>query len=98
MLQFGLRLGKTPQQVITTTPQSRLNLLKELVRRDGQDVIVTRGRTSDNAANLAPSFLSQIVARYEGTRLGRQELNAELLEDVQGALWNRDLIEEVRRG
>ena len=95
-LQFGLRLGKRPRQVITTTPKP-IKLLKELVKRDGQDVVVTRGRTSDNAANLAPSFLSQIVARYEGTRLGRQELNAELLEDVQGALWTRDLIEEGRR-
>jgi predicted phage terminase large subunit-like protein len=82
--------------VITTTPKP-IKLLKELVKRDGQDVVVTRGRTSDNAANLAPSFLSQIVARYEGTRLGRQELNAEILEDVQGALWTRDLIEEGRR-
>ena len=95
-LQFGLRLGKKPRQIITTTPKP-IKLLKELVKRDGQDVVVTRGRTSDNAANLAPSFLSQIVARYEGTRLGRQELNAELLEDVQGALWTRDLLEEVRR-
>ena len=51
----------------------------------------------DNAENLAPSFLSQIVNRYEGTRLGRQELSAELLEDVQGALWTRDLIEQTRR-
>jgi predicted phage terminase large subunit-like protein len=95
-LQFGLRLGKKPRQVITTTPKP-IKILKELVKRDGQDVVVTRGRTSDNAANLAPSFLSQIVARYEGTRLGRQELNAELLEDVQGALWTRDLLEEGRR-
>jgi phage terminase large subunit-like protein len=95
-LQFGLRLGKRPRQVITTTPKP-IKLLKEIVKRDGQDVVVTRGRTSDNAANLAPSFLSQIVARYEGTRLGRQELNAELLEDVQGALWTRDLLEEGRR-
>src|ERR1700733_1162226 len=95
-LQFGLRLGKKPRQAITTTPKP-IKLLKELVKRDGQDVVVTRGRTSDNAANLAPSFLSQIVARYEGTRLGRQELNAELLEDVQGALWTRDLLEEGRR-
>ena len=83
-LQFGLRLGKSPRQVITTTPKP-IKLLKELVKRDGQDVVVTRGRTSDNAANLAPTFLSQIVARYEGTRLGRQELNAEILEDVQGS-------------
>ena len=95
-LQFGLRLGKKPRQVITTTPKP-IKLLKELVKRDGQDVVVTRGRTSDNAANLAPSFLSQIVARYEGTRLGRQELNAELLEDTLGALWSRDLLEEGRR-
>jgi phage terminase large subunit-like protein len=66
------------------------------VKRDGRDVVVTRGRTSDNSANLAPSFLSHIVARYEGTRLGRQELNAELLEDTPGALWTRDLIESCR--
>jgi predicted phage terminase large subunit-like protein len=66
------------------------------VKRDGQDVVVTRGRTADNAANLAPSFLSQIVSRYEGTRLGRQELNAEILEDVQGALFSRELIENGR--
>lgn len=95
-LQFGLRLGRRPRQVITTTPKP-VKLLKEIVKRDGQDVVVTRGRTSDNAANLAPSFLSQIVARYEGTRLGRQELNAELLEDAQGALWTRELIEKGRR-
>jgi predicted phage terminase large subunit-like protein len=95
-LQFGLRLGKRPRQVITTTPKP-IKLLKELVKRDGQDVVVGRGRTADNAANLAPSFLSQIVSRNEGTRLGRQELNAEILEDVQGALWTRDLIEEGRR-
>lgn len=95
-LQFGLRLGKKPRQVITTTPKP-IKLLKELVKRDGQDVVVTRGRTADNAANLAPSFLSQIVARYTGTRLGRQELNAEILEDAEGSLWSRELIENCRR-
>jgi predicted phage terminase large subunit-like protein len=95
-LQFGLRLGKRPRQVITTTPKP-IALLRDLVKRDGQDVRITRGRTEDNAANLAPSFLSQIVKRYQGTRLGRQELNAEILEDVPGALWTRDLIEETRR-
>jgi phage terminase large subunit-like protein len=94
-LQFGLRLGRKPRQVVTTTPKP-IKLLKELVKRDGQDVVVTRGRTSDNAANLAPSFLSQIVARYEGTRLGRQELNAEILEDVAGALWTRAMIDKAR--
>jgi predicted phage terminase large subunit-like protein len=96
MLQFGLRIGRKPRQVITTTPKP-IKLLKELVKRDGKDVVVTRGRTTDNAQNLAPSFLSQIVSRYEGTRLGRQELNAELLEDTPGALWTLDLIEQGRR-
>jgi phage terminase large subunit-like protein len=59
-------------------------------------VVVTRGTTAENAANLAPAFLDQIVARYQGTRMGRQELDAELLEDVPGALWLRDKIEELR--
>jgi predicted phage terminase large subunit-like protein len=95
-LQFGLRLGKRPRQVITTTPRP-IKLLREVIKRNGRDVVVTRGSTYDNRDNLAPSFFSQIVRQYEGTRLGRQELNAELLEDVQGALWTRDLIEEGRR-
>jgi phage terminase large subunit-like protein len=95
-LQFGLRLGKNPRQVITTTPRP-IALLKDLVKREGQDVVVTRGRTADNAANLAPTFLTQIVSRYAGTRLGRQELDAELLEDTPGALWNLSLLEENRR-
>lgn len=95
MLQFGLRLGKRPRQVITTTPKP-IKLLRELVARYGQDVVITRGSTYDNRANLAPSFFSQIVKVYEGTRLGRQELNAEILDDVQGALWNRDMIEVTR--
>ena len=59
-------------------------------------VTVTRGSTYDNRANLAPAFLQQIVRKYEGTRLGRQELNAEILDDVPGALWSRALIEETR--
>jgi phage terminase large subunit-like protein len=95
-LQFGLRIGKRPRQVITTTPKP-IKLLKELVKRDGQDVRVTRGTTYDNRDNLASSFFSQIVRQYEGTRLGRQELQAEILEDTPGALWTRDLIEEGRR-
>ena len=55
---------------------------------------MTRGSTYDNQANLAPAFLRQIIKKYEGTRLGRQELDAELLDDVPGALWNRQLLEE----
>jgi predicted phage terminase large subunit-like protein len=95
MLQFGLRIGTKPRQLVTTTPRP-IKLLRELLARDGQDVRVTRGSTYDNRANLAPSFFSQIVRQYEGTRLGRQELNAEILEDVQGALWTREMIEAAR--
>ncbi|MDN4988836.1 terminase family protein [Bradyrhizobium sp. WYCCWR 13022] len=93
MFQFGLRLGKLPRFVITTTPRP-LKLLKELMAMP--DVVTTSGSTFENADNLAPSFLKSIRDRYEGTRLGRQELNAELLEDVQGALWTRDMIEKAR--
>lgn len=91
---LGLRLGKRPQTFISTTPKP-IKLLKEIIK--DPNTITTKGTTFDNEANLAPSFLSQIVSRYRGTRLGRQELNAEILEDVQGALWNRDLLEEGRR-
>jgi len=97
-LQFGLRLGRRPRQMITTTPRA-LTILKDLVKRanDGTgDVILRRGSTYDNAANLAPSFLSTIVKRYENTRLGKQELDGLLLEDVEGALWTRDMIEAAR--
>src|SRR3954469_15119361 len=59
-------------------------------------VVVTRGRTAENRDNLAPAFLEQIVRRYEGTRLGRQELDGEILEDVPGALWSRAIIEAAR--
>jgi predicted phage terminase large subunit-like protein len=96
MLQFGLRLGKHPRQLITTTPKP-IKLLRELLKRQGDDVVVTGGSTYDNRDNLAPSFFTQIVRAYEGTRVERQELMAELLEDVPGALWTRDLIEEGRR-
>lgn len=93
MLMFGLRLGSDPQIVATTTPKPT-KLTRVLVGE--ATVQVTRGTTYENRANLAPAFLRQIVRRYEGTRLGRQELNAELLDDVPGALWTRALIEERR--
>jgi phage terminase large subunit-like protein len=96
MLQFGLRLGARPRQAITTTPKP-IKILKELVKNEDGSAVITRGSTYQNRANLAPSFFSQIVKRYEGTRLGRQELNAEILEDIPGALWSRDLIEDGRR-
>ncbi|MGY4570547.1 DNA-packaging protein [Bradyrhizobium sp. USDA 3256] len=95
MLMFGLRLGKHPRWLVTTTPRP-IKLIKELLSREGRDVVVTRGSTFENAANLAQPFLEAIRGRYEGSRLGRQELNAELLEDVQGALWTRDMLERAR--
>ena len=94
-LQLGLRLGANPQQVITTTPRARA-ALKAIVARS--DTVVTRGSSYDNRANLAPSFFSEIIRRYEGTRFGRQEIDAELLEDVVGALWTRAMLDAARLG
>lgn len=95
-LQFGLRLGDKPRIVVTTTPRPKPLIRKLLARKDGS-VVVTRGTTFDNRANLAPSALAELLARYDGTRLGRQELFGELLEDVEGALWTIGLIEEHRQ-
>lgn len=92
-LQFGLRLGDNPKQIVTTTPRP-IKLIKDLILRD--DTYLTRGSTYENLENLAPAFRAQVVSRYEGTRIGRQELEAELLEDVPGALWQRALIDECR--
>lgn len=91
---FGLRLGKNPQAVVTTTPRPT-KAIKEL--RNDPATIVTHGVTYDNKYNLAPGFLKDLVKKYEGTRLGRQELNAELLEDMPGALWKRDNLDKYRR-
>ena len=95
MLMFGLRLGKHPRWLATTTPRP-IKLLKELLAREGRDVVVTRGSTFENEANLAPTFLAAVRQRYEGTRLGRQELNAELLSDMPGALWQLDWLDRDR--
>lgn len=93
-LLFGLRLGDKPQLVVTTTPKP-VRLVRDLLGRS--DVEVTRGSTFENQANLAPAALAQLRARYEGTRLGRQELYAEVLDDVPGALWMRERLDEHRR-
>jgi phage terminase large subunit-like protein len=93
MLMLGLRVGGDPRVIITTTPRPT-KLIRELI--DDPTVVVTRGTTHENRANLAPAFLGRIVRKYQGTRLGRQELEAELLEDVPGALWNRGMIEATR--
>jgi phage terminase large subunit-like protein len=90
---FGLRLGADPRVVVTTTPKP-IKIIRELIA--DPTTVITRGSTYDNRANLAPAFLEQIIRKYEGTRLGRQELNAEILDDVPGALWNRARIEETR--
>lgn len=84
-LQFGLRLGADPRCVITTTPKP-LPLIRQLA--EDPMAVVTRGTTYDNRANLAPAFVDRIIQRYEGTRLGRQELHAEILGDLAGALWS----------
>ncbi len=93
MLQFGLRLGKTPRQVVTTTPRPSA-LVKKLMA--DPTCHVTRVSTMANKANLAPGFMEALLARYAGTRLGRQEIDAELVEDVTGALWTYELISENR--
>ncbi len=93
-LQLGLRLGARPRQVITTTPKP-INVLRDIMSDPA--TVVTRGSTYENMANLAPAFIKRIIRRYEGTRLGRQELNGEILEDVPGALWHRARIDELRR-
>ena len=92
-LKFGLRLGTDPRVVVTTTPQP--NALTRALIKDSTTVI-TRGSTYENAANLAGDFLTEIRAKYEGTRLGRQELYGEVLEDVEGALWNTNMLETGR--
>ncbi|MGH7126322.1 MAG: DNA-packaging protein, partial [Stellaceae bacterium] len=92
-LLMGLRLGSDPRVVVTTTPKPT-RLIRGLV--EDRHAVVTRGSTSENRRNLPPSYLSMIVKRYEGTRLGRQELEAELLEDTPGALWTRDQLEAAR--
>ncbi len=94
MLQFGLRLGDWPRQMVTTTPRPT-KLLRRILADD--KTAVTGMRTSDNASNLAPGFLDQIVGRYQGTFLGRQELDGELIEDLPDALWLRADLEACIR-
>ena len=85
-LMFGLRLGDDPRCAAATTPKP-IALLKEIIA--DPDTAVTRGSTYANRLNLAPTFFRKVVARYEGTRTGRQEIYAELLEESEGALWVR---------
>lgn len=93
MAMFGLRLGDRPQALVTTTPKP-LKIFKTLIM--DPKTVVTRGSTFDNAANLAGTFLKAIRDKYEGTRLGRQELYAEVMEEAEGALWSRQMVEDAR--
>lgn len=98
MAMMGLRLGKHPRIIITTTPKPS-PLIIELVRRgveEPDNVILTTGSTFDNSANLPQSTLDELRKRYEGTTMGRQELYAELILDDPGALWKRANIEDLR--
>lgn len=92
-LMFGMRLGENPQVVVTTTPRPE-PLIKRIIATPG--AMITRGSTFDNSANLPAGAIARLRERYEGTRLGRQELYAELLEDVQGALWTAGMIDSHR--
>ena len=92
-LQFGLRLGSHPQVVVTTTPRPT-KLIKSLLKSDS--TVVTRGSSFDNAENLSKTALLEMQNRYANTRLGRQELYGEVLDDNPGALWTRARIESAR--
>ena len=90
---MGLRLGPNPQAIVTTTPRPT-PLIKELLASPGW--VVSRGTTYDNRPNLAQKFFAKVISKYEGTRLGRQELNAEVLDDNPRALWQRSKIDAAR--
>jgi phage terminase large subunit-like protein len=92
-LLFGLRLGRDPRAVVTTTPRP-VRVIRDLVKNPTTHV--TRGSTYENRANLPPAFFEAIISRYEGTRTGRQEIYADLLEEAEGALWNRGVIDAGR--
>ncbi len=93
MLQFGLRLGERPRQVITTTPRP-IALLKRLIT--DPRTAITRAGTAANAHNLAPAFLETVLARYGGTQLGRQEIDGDIIDQRSDALWSRAQLERCR--
>ncbi|AYF01741.1 Gene Transfer Agent terminase protein [Paracoccus yeei] len=93
MLQFALRLGEHPQQIVTTTPRN-VGVLKRIL--GNASTVTTHAPTDANRAYLAESFLAEVESRYAGTRLGRQELEGLLLEDVEGALWTTAMVERCR--
>jgi predicted phage terminase large subunit-like protein len=94
-MRFALRIGRRPRIYVTTTPRPT-RLIRELFGRDDGSVHVTTGSTRENAANLSAVALAELERQYAGTRLGRQELEGELLEDIEGALWSRGDIDTTR--
>jgi phage terminase large subunit-like protein len=92
MLQFCMRLGKHPRIMVTTTPKPT-KLIRQIIK--DPKTVVTTGSTFDNSANLADTYLTAVKEQYEGTRLGRQELYAEVLEEAQGALWTTDMLDRA---
>ena len=92
-LMLGLRIGQDPRCFVTTTPK-RVKLMRQLYERD--HVEITTDTTYSNLNNLAPSFRELVLASYEGTRIGRQELHGEMLTDVEGALWSLEQIDRLR--
>ena len=96
MMDFGLRAGDWPRVVATTTPKP-VPLIKDLLAHKDKSVYVTRGISYENYANLAPDYIEQVIAAYENTRLGRQEIYAQMLDDTPGALWTRGVLESSRR-
>jgi len=93
MVLLALRLGKDPRMAVTTTPRN-IKALRDLMA--ASDTVRTHSTTGANVANPAPTFFAGLELRFGGTRLGRQELDAELIEDNDAALWRRDWIEKTR--
>jgi len=92
-MELGLRAASDPRVCVSTTPRP-IPIIKTLIA--DPDTIDVTGSTYENKANLSPWFIKRILRKYEGTRLGRQEIHAEMLDDVPGALWTRDLLEDTR--
>ncbi|CAB4145854.1 COG5323 Uncharacterized conserved protein [uncultured Caudovirales phage] len=94
-LMLGLRIGDNPRVVVTTTPRP-VDVVRRLIATQDGTVVITRGSTYENTANLAPAFIEEMKRRYDGTTLGRQELHAEVLDDLEGSLWQRADIDKAR--
>lgn len=92
-LEFGLRIGDNPQVIATTTPKPT-PFIKGLVA--DPDTVTTRGSSYENMANLSKVYINRVIRRYEGTHLGRQEIHGEIMGEIEGALWTRDIIENHR--